>query len=185
MEDREIITLYNARDDRAVSETDVKYGPLCRYVAGNILSLPEDAEEAVQDAYLGAWNAIPPTVPRSLRAFMARLTRNASLKKYDRLTAKRRGLACTSSLEELSECVSGRETPESELENRRIEEVIGRFVRDLSEEKRYVFLRRYWYFDSVEDIGRRSGFSASKVANMLYRMRKDLRETLLKEDIEL
>lgn len=185
MEDAEIIGLYNMRDDRAISETDTKYGRLCRNVAGNILSLREDAEEAVQDAYLGAWNAIPPTRPRSLRAFMAGLTRNASLKKYDRLTAKRRGLACTSSLEELSECVSGRATPESELENRRVEEVIGEFVRGLSEEKRYVFLRRYWYFDPIDHIARRTGFSVSKVTNMLYRLRISLRETLLKEGIDI
>ncbi len=185
MEDAEIITLYNARDDRAISETDVKYGRLCRHVAGNILGLREDAEEAVQDAYLGAWNAIPPTRPRSLRAFMAGLTRNVSLKKYDKLAAKRRGLACTSSLEELSECVSGRETPESELENRRIEEVIGEFVRGLSEEKRLVFLRRYWYFDSIDAIAHRTGFSDAKVTNMLYRLRISLRETLIKEDIEI
>ena len=116
---------------------------------------------------------------------MAGLTRNASLKKYDKLTAKRRGLACTSSLEELSECVSGRETPETELEDRRVEEVIGEFVRGLSEEKRYVFLRRYWYFDPIDHIARRTGFSVSKVTNMLYRLRISLRETLLKEGIDI
>lgn len=185
MEDAEIVALYMARDERAVAETDGKYGPLCRRVAGNILRVPEDREEAVQDAYMGVWNAIPPASPRSLRAFVCALTRRAALKLYDRLSATRRGGAVTQSLDELSECVSGQSTPESELENRRTERVISDFLAAQSPEKRYVFLRRYWYFDSVDAICRRTGYSVSKVTNMLYHLRKKLRETLEKEDIPL
>lgn len=185
MEDEEILGLYMARNERAIAETEGKYGALCRAVAGNILKVPEDREEAVQDAYMGVWNAIPPASPRSLRAFICALTRRAALKLYDRLSAARRGGAVTQSLEELSECVSGQSTPESELEERRTERVISDFLAAQSPEKRYVFLRRYWYFDSIEVICRRTGYSVPKVTNMLSRMRAKLRETLEKEDISL
>lgn len=185
MEDSEIIALYDRRDEAAIAQTDTKYGRDCRAVARSVLRQPEDAEEAVQDAYFGVWNAIPPTRPRSLRAFVCRVTRNMSLKKYDYITARRRAPDCVSSLEELSACVSGRESPESELEDRRVEEVIDGFLESLSREKRYVFLRRYWYFDSLEVISGRTGWSVSKVTNMLYRMRLKLRERLEREGIDL
>lgn len=185
MEDREIVALYVARDERAIAETDSKYGALCRAVAGNILPVAEDREEAVQDAYLGVWNAIPPTVPRSLRAFVCALTRNAALKLYDRLTAQRRGGTVTQSLEELGDCVSGQCTPETLLEGRRTEQVIADFLRAQSPVKRHIFLRRYWRFDPIAVIARETGFSVSKVTGILYRMRRELRETLEKEDIPL
>ena len=185
MEDREIIDLYNSRDEAAIAQTDTKYGRDCRAVARSVLRQPEDAEEAVQDAYFGVWNAIPPTYPRSLRTFVCRVTRNVSLKKYDYINARRRAPECVSSLEELASCVSGRESVESELENRRVEEVIDGFLRGLGREKRYVFLRRYWYFDSLKAISGRTGWPVSKVANMLYRMRLKLRERLEREGIDL
>lgn len=107
------------------------------------------------------------------------------MKIYDRLTAQRRGAAVTQSLEELGECVSGSETPETELLNRQTERVISDFLTRQSAIKRYVFLRRYWYFDSIDAIARKTGYTVSKITGMLYRLRRELRETLEKEDIPL
>ena len=185
MEDEKIIGLYHARDEAAIAETDIKYGGLCRSIAGNILKSPEDREETVNDTYFGLWNAIPPEKPRRFPVFIGKITRNLALKRFDYLTAAKRSEACVTSLEELAECVSGAPSPESELENRRIEAAISAFLEGQSPDKRQVFLRRYWYFDSIGAICRRTGYSPAKVTSMLRHMRQKLKEHLEKEDIDL
>ena len=185
MEDRQIIELYWERAEEAIRETDVKYGRLCRYIAQNILASPEDSEECVNDAWLGLWNAIPPQRPERFSAFVGRVARNLALKRFDYLTAAKRSPEAVCSLEELGDCVSGRETVETEAENRRIEEAISRFLWRLEGEKRNVFLLRYWYFMSIEDICGRTGFGESKVKSMLYHTRQKLRDYLEREGIEL
>ncbi len=185
MDDQHIIELYWARSEDALQETAAKYGGLCRSVAGRILSSPEDCEECVNDTWLGLWNAIPPHRPACLAVFAGRIARNLALKKLDYLTAARRNAEAVSSLEELGECVSGRETVESEVESRRAEWAVTQFLRRLHEEKRNVFLLRYWYFFSIEDICLRTGFRQSKVKTMLGRTRRKLREYLEQEGIEL
>jgi len=185
MEDRQIIELYWERAEEAIRETDVKYGRLCRYIAQNILASPEDSEECVNDTWLGLWNAIPPRRPSRLAAYVGRVARNLALKRYDYVTAQRRSPEAVRSLEELEGCVSGRESVETELENRRIEQVIEDFLWRQEEEKRTVFLLRYWYFMSIENICRRTGFGESKVKSMLSRTRQKLRQHLEQEGIEL
>lgn len=185
MEDHQIIELYWARVEDAIRETTSKYGGLCRSIAGRILQSPQDSEECVNDTWLSLWNAIPPHRPKRLSVFAGRVVRNLALKKFDYLTAARRNPEAVRSLEELGDCVSGRETVETELENRRIEQAINRFLRQLGEEKRNVFLLRYWYFLSIEDICRRTGYSESKVKSMLSRTRRALRHDLEQEGIEL
>lgn len=185
MEDRQIIELYWDRVEDAIRETDAKYGRLCRYIVQNILASPEDSEECVNDTWLGLWNAIPPQRPSRFSAFVGRITRNLALKRFDYLTAAKRCPEAVCSLEELGDCVSGRASVEDELENRRIEEAIDAFLRSLGEEKRTVFLRRYWYFDSIERICRRTGYSQSKVKSMLYHTRQKLRDYLESEGIEV
>ncbi len=185
MEDRQIIKLYWDRAEEAIRETDVKYGRLCQYIAQNILANPEDSEECVNDTWLGLWNAIPPQRPSRFPAFVGRITRNLALKRFDYLTAAKRSPEAGCSLEELGDCVSGRTGVEDELENRRIEEAIDAFLRSLDEEKRTLFIRRYWYFDSIENICRRTGHSQSKVKSILSRTRHKLRDYLEREGIEL
>ena len=185
MEDRQIIELYWERDEEAIRETDAKYGRLCQYIAQNILVSPEDAEECVNDTWLGVWNAIPPQRPSRFSAFVGRITRNLALKRFDYLNAAKRSSETVRSLEELGDCVSGRASVEDELENRRVEEAIDAFLWSLEEEKRTVFIRRYWYFDSIGVICRHTGWSQSKVKSMLYHTRQKLRDHLESEDIEL
>ena len=185
MDDAGIIELYLARSQDAIVETDRKYGRLCRHIAMNILHNDEDSEECVNDTYFGVWNAIPPQMPSKLSAFISKIARNLALKKYDYITAAKRNPEASSSLSELEECVSGRQSVEDIAENKRIEKAIGDFLWLQSVEKRTVFIRRYWYFDSIDDIAEHCGFTRSKVASMLHNTRRKLREYMEKEDIDI
>lgn len=185
MDDQKIIELYWARAEDAIRETSAKYGRLCQYIASNILGSPEDCEECVNDTWLGLWNAIPPQRPSRLAVFTGRVARNLALKKFDYLTAAKRNPEAVCSLEELGDCVSGRETVESELEARRTERAIGEFLRRQREDQRNVFLLRYWYFESINGICRRTGYSGSKVKSMLCHTRQKLRKHLEQEGIAL
>jgi len=185
MDDSEIIELYFKRSETAIAETDLKYGRLCRYISANILHSLEDSEECVNDTYLGAWNTVPPQRPNKFSAFIGRITRNLALKKYEYISAAKRNPEVLSSLAELDECVSGQECVESELENRRVEKAISAFLWQQDVEKRTVFIRRYWYFESINGISKRCGFSQSKVTSMLYHTRQKLRDYLESEGIEI
>lgn len=184
MEDEGILALYRCRDERAILETRQKYGAYCRTIAQNILHSPEDAEETVSDAYIGAWNAIPPHAPKRLSTFLGRITRNLALKRLrERTTEKRGGGKTLLALEELEDCIPDDRSLDDRLEARALTELLDRFLESLPVTERRVFLRRYWYFDSVEDIARRYGFSQSKVKSMTKRTRDKLRLQLQKEDI--
>ena len=185
MEDEKIIELFWQRDEQAISESRSKYGGLCRSVAGNILADRSDCEECLSDTWLGAWNAIPPARPGRLGAFLVKITRNLALKKAEYLNAAKRRSSLNESLEELSECVESYATVETETERRRIESAINAFLGQLAVEKRKVFVWRYWYFYSVEEICRRTGYSKSKVKSMLFRLRGELKECLVKEEVEI
>ena len=182
MEDKEIIALYLARDERAIEETQRKYGRYCYSVARNILAVTEDAEECVSDAYISAWNSIPPHLPQVLPAFLARITRCISLKKWrDMRTQKRGGGEISLVYEEISECIPGSQTVESRTEARELATLLDDFLNGLPDTERRVFVCRYWYVDSLEDICIRFGFSMSKVKSMLYRTRQKLYSRLEKE----
>ena len=185
MEDEEIIALYWQRSEDAIYETNAKYGRLCRSIAYNVLGSREDCEECVNDAYFAVWNAIPEQRPARFAAFLGRITRNLALKRYEYLTAEKRNPAAAVSLSELSDCVSGREGPEDAAEARRVEAAISRFLSALEEHKRVVFLRRYWYFDSIQSISDKTGFSHGKVKSMLHQTRRRLREYLESEGIDV
>ena len=159
MEDEKIIALYWNRNEDAITETSSKYGKLCYLVATNILSSREDSEECVNDTYLGLWNTIPVQRPSRFSVFASRITRNLALKRFEYLSAAKRNPEAVCSLEELGDCVSGKESIESELENRRLEQTIDNFLWQQGEEKRNIFLRRYWYFDSIEAICRCTGYT--------------------------
>lgn len=185
MKDTQIIELLFRRAGEAITFLAEKYGAMCQSIARRILRDERDSEECVNDTWLGLWNAIPPQRPSRFSAFVGRVARNLALKRFDYLTAAKRSPEAVCSLEELGECVSGRPGVEDELENRRIEAAIDAFLWSLGEEKRAVFVRRYWYFDSIEHICRRTGWSQSKVKSMLYHTRQKLRDYLEREGIEL
>ena len=182
VEDTQIIALYWARSEEAITATDSKYGPYCRTIAHNILNSREDTEECVNDTWLNAWNAMPPQKPNLLRAFLGRITRNLALDRYDYYHAQKRQTEVDALLSELHECIADRRNP---YEERYVAEVISAFLRSQPEEKRNVFLRRYWYADSIEAIARRGHMSQSQVKSMLFRMRGALRAHLEKEGIAL
>lgn len=184
MEDAQIIQLYFQRSEEAISATNQKYGPYCLSIARNILANHEDAAEAVNDTWLGAWNAIPPHIPQSLAAFLGKITRRISLNRYQaNRTAKRGGGEIALALEELDQCIPSRQTVEAELDAKELAALLNVFVRSLPETERKVFVCRYWHLEPMKDIGKRFGFSESKVKSMLFRTRNKLRAELEKEGI--
>lgn len=184
MDDTQIVELYWARKESAIEETEAKYGSYCRSIAGNILQNQDDAEECVNDTWLGAWNSMPPHRPSVLSTFLGKLTRRISIDKWRRTTAKKRGDGqLPLVLAELEDCVSDGKSIEEETERKLLAEVIAAFVKSLPETEQKVFLCRYWYMDSVSAIAARFRFSKSKVKSMLFRTREKLRVRLEKEGL--
>lgn len=182
MDDEQIIQLYWDRLEIAIKETDAKYGPYCNSIAYNILQSKEDAEECVSDTFLDTWNSIPPTRPKVFSAFLGKITRRISIDRWRTKTrVKRGGGEIPVVLDELAECVADTQTVESEFDRRELVRVLNRFLGGLSVTERKVFLRRYWYLDSIYDISTRFGFSQSKTASMLHRIRLRLRAFLDEE----
>lgn len=183
-EDQKIIDLYWNRSENAITETAVKYGRYCTSIAYGILKSREDAQECVSDAYLMAWNVIPPRRPADLGTYLGKITRNLSI---DRLRTrnrdKRGGGEMPLALEELEEVVVGSDSPENEAIRKELAASMNRFLRKLTVQERYVFVRRYWYLDSMADIAKNTGFSGSKVASMLFRLRGRLKKQLIKEEL--
>lgn len=183
MKDSQIVDLYWQRDETAISETETKYGRFCFSIANNILHDDEDAKECVNDTYLGAWNAMPPHRPEMLSTFLGKITRRLSLKKWrDRSADKRGGGSVALSMEELEECIPSRQRTDDSIAVAELTDLINGFLESLPVEERRVFLRRYWYFDSISDISARFGFGESKVKMMLKRTRDKLLVRLQKED---
>ena len=182
--DAEIIDLYFARDERAILETQNKYDPYLRKVSGNIIDNPEDVSECVNDTYLGAWNTIPPTRPNIFRIFLARITRNLSLKKLRaHYTEKRGGGEAILTLDELEEVIPDGRRIDEGLEAEELKTLIETYLSERNEDERKIFLSRYWYFDSIKEISDRFGFTESKVKMTLKRTRDDLRLFLEEQGI--
>lgn len=181
MEDSEIVALYWARDEKAIAETAAKYGAYCSSIAVHILGDASDAEECVNDAYFSAWNAIPPHKPRFLSTFLGKLVRNLAFNRYNiRHAQKRGGHETTVILDELAEIVSDKENVENSVDERELIRELETFLRGLPQEKRWLFLRRYWYSDSISDIAREIGKTENAVSVELNRIRKKLRDYLTK-----
>ena len=186
MEDQEIIALYFARNEEAIPATERRYGAYCGAIAQSILGDRQDEEECVADTWLRAWNAIPPQRPHSLRVFLGRITRNLALNRLrDRWAGKRGGGQGELALEELSQCVSGGETPEAALDRQAFRTALDSFLDQLPGRQRDIFLRRYWYLDSIAQIARRYSMGEGQTATLLYRLRNRLREHLIREGISL
>ena len=186
MDDHSIIQLYWDRDDQAIRITSEKYGPYCRSIAKNILNNEEDAEECVNDTYLNAWNAMPTHWPAQLSTFLGKITRNLSFNKYKHNHAEKRGGGeITLVLEELTDCVSGVDSVEQIIDRQELARAIDTFVKGLSTEKRDIFVRRYWYADSVSEIAKDYGMFQGSVSKMLERTRKQLKAYLTERGFDL
>lgn len=182
MDDSAIVQLYWNRSEAAITETDAKYGRYCYRIAYSILTNNEDSEESVSDTYLAAWKAMPPGRPKMLATFLGKLTRHISINRWRARSAyKRGGGEIILALEELEECVADSQDVESAYARKEIIRSFNRFLENLPETDRTIFLRRYWCLDPIADIAESFGFSESKVTSMLHRTRGKLRRQLEKE----
>lgn len=182
MTDGEIVALYWERDEAAIAETAAKYGAYCRAVAGNILPDAADAEECVSDAYLRAWNAIPPQRPEKLRPFLAKITRNLAFDRYKALSAEKRGGGeLPLVLDELAECVPGGEGAEDAALAKELGAAVIRFLRALPPREADLFTRRYFFAEPVKSAAKRWGMTPNHAAVTLLRVRNKLKAYLEQE----
>lgn len=185
MEDHEIIGLYWERSEKALTETARKYTQYCRAIAGNILENWQDVEECLNDTWLAAWESIPPQRPARLNIYLGRITRNLALNRRKAQSAQKRGGGHLDTvLDELRQCVS-EEDMEQQLEEMMLRDAVDDFLRRQTPRNRAIFLRRYWAMERVEDIARDLGLRRGQTATILYRMRKELKKHLEKEEIPL
>ena len=176
--DEKIIELFFERSEQGIRELDNKYGKLCHTLSYNIVNNRQDAEECVNDAYLGAWNAIPPARPDPLLPYIARIVRNLSLKLYWRKEAAKRSSRYTIALEEIEACIADQKTTEEELEAKELARIIENFLDTLPPRDRVIFLRRNWFSDSYKDIAQFVGLSEKNVSVRLTRIRKKMKQYL-------
>ena len=181
MDDEKIIELYWQRNENAISETKAKYGNYCYSIAYNILKNYEDAEECENDTYLEEWRTIPPQKPKILSAYLGTITRRKSIDKWRRKTADKRDGEIQLSLQDLENYISDDKNISDEIIAEEMAKIISEFLRTLPEKECNVFLRRYWYFDSITEICNRYGYGQSKVKMMLKRTREKLFSYLEKE----
>ncbi len=185
MQDNEIILLFFDRDENAIKEISKKYGADLLRIAKNITLDDRDAEECVNDTYIAAWNSIPPERPLSLFAYLARIVRNRSYTVIETKTRQKRSSVIVELSNELIECLPSNTSIEKELNSEALGRALTDFLQKLNDISQYVFMRRYFYSDSLRDISFATGFSESKLKSMLHRMRKKLRQKLEKEGFHI
>ena len=186
MDDTAIVELYWSRSEHAVEETDRKYGNYCWQISYNILHNAHDAEECVNDTWLRVWNAIPPQRPAVLRAFLARITRNLSLDRWEQLRAQKRGGGQAAALlSELADCIPAPVSPEQHLSDQAISQAVSQWLRVQTSRNRVAFVRRYWYADSISQVAKRLDLSESGTKSLLHRLRRSLKAHLEQEGIDL
>lgn len=186
MEDKEIIKLFQARDETALVQLDIKYGRYCRTIAGNILFNPADAEECVNDVFLKVWEAIPPAAPKYLSPFLAKITRNAALDRYDMNRRKKRGSGeAFLPFEELEDMLSDSGSVEESAENKELVAAISAFLSKQPKKKRLLFLGRYWYCYTMTQLAESFGMTEHNVSVSLGRIREKLKEYLKKRGFEI
>ena len=182
MEDKQIVDLYWAREEIAIHETALKYGSYCYSIAYTILQDLQDAEESVSDTYMKTWETIPPQRPVYFFAYLAKLCRNFSLARIQWQSAAKRSAEIVTLTREMEECIPDR-SYERKLEGEEIGRMLNTFLESISLESRLIFLRRYWFADSIEEIAARYRISQSKVKTQLHRTRRKLQLFLEKEGI--
>ena len=175
MQDDQIVSLFFARSEEAIRQLDVKYGHTCRSLSLNILGSWQDAEECVNDAYLGAWNTIPPQKPSPLLTYICKIVRNLSLRRLRDRSAIKRNAHFDIALQELEGCLPTTGTLEEQVDARELVQIVQQFLDSLPVENRVIFLRRYWFLDSYLEIARRVGLSEKAVSVRLVRIRQKLK----------
>lgn len=183
MEDEKIIELFFNRSEQAIKELDLKYGKVCHNVSYNILHSRQDAEECVNDAYLGTWNAIPPQRPNPLLTFLCKIVRNLSIMRHHANTALKRNNTYDVALEELEGCLASPVTVEMEIETDELTRIIDSFLETLSQENRVIFMRRYWFSDTYKQIAERVGITENNVSVRLTRIRKQMKQYLTEREV--
>lgn len=183
--DEQIIELFFARSEDAISALDERYGKTCRSISYNIVGSIEDADECVNDAYLGTWNAIPPARPNPLLTFVAKIVRNISLNRYWHNSAAMRSSSCTVAFEELDACLADVKTLDDDIESADLARIIEEFLNTLSAENRLLFMRRYWFSDSIRDIAAMTGLSEKNVSVRLTRIRARMRDYLNSKEVSV
>ena len=183
MDDLRIIELYFDRNEQAITETDTKYGKLCHSIAYNILNNHEDSKECVNDTYVGVWNAIPPTRPNNFMSFVCKVARNLSLKRLEFMKREKRSAEVILSLDELAAVLpDDRYAPNVSDED--VGKLISKFLSSQEKYVRDVFIRKYFYFDSIREIAKRYSFTESKVKNMLFYTRNKLKDYLIRRALK-
>ena len=185
MNDAEIIKLYIRRDEAAIRETDVKYGRFCHTIANNILSVPEDAEECVNDTYLKAWDSILPQKPDCFKVWLGKVVRNISLDLWRKSHRKKRCSGIEQLFDELEECLPALSNVDAEIEKRELVDFLNRWLAGLSKNDWILFMRRYWNGQALKDLADLYHSTPAKLANRLYYLRKKLKTALEKEGIVL
>ncbi|MCD8144746.1 MAG: sigma-70 family RNA polymerase sigma factor [Oscillospiraceae bacterium] len=183
MEDTEIIDLFFERNEQAIQELDLKYGKICYTLSYNILNNRQDAEECVNDAYLGAWNSIPPARPSPLLSYLAKITRNISLKAYWRNNAAKRGSHYTIAMQEIEACIADSKAVDDELEAKELARLIEDFLDTLTVKERVIFMRRYAYMDTYADIAVRVGISEKNVSVRLTYIRRKMKQYFMEREV--
>ncbi len=184
MDDKTIISLFNQRNEDAIIATDKQYGHYCRSIALRILQNKNDAEECVNEAYMHIWEAIPPASPKNFRLFLGKIVRHIAIHIHEKQSAvKRGGGQYNLALNELLECLPTHETPETITDSIVIQDVLNRFLDTLTVNEKFIFLKRYWYLDSVSDIAKKAHTSQNNVYVILHRTRQKLRKLLEEEGI--
>lgn len=184
MDDLDIIELFWRRSEQAIEETDKKYGRYCHTIACNICGSQQDAEECVSDTWFRAWNLMPPERPNVLSVFLGRLTRNIAINCIQSKSRKKRGSGETAlALDELNECIPGGTDPASAFDENELKKAICGFVARLPESEKAVFVLRYWYLASIDEISQKMKFSQGKVKTMLFRSRRKLASFLKEEGL--
>ena len=185
MQDEEIIDLYFSRNETAITETSEKYGVKLHRLSANITENEADADECVNDTYMTAWRSIPPTRPQYLFAWLAKVTRSFSYKKWEKLHADKRNAVVTELTEEMSECIPSGENITYKIETQQLADTISAFLNKQDSSARFVFMRRYFWSDSIAAIASATSFSESKVKSILFRLRNRLKNELSKEGFTL
>lgn len=185
MTDEQIIELFFDRSEEALKELDIKYGKICLQTSYNILGNHFDAEECVNDGYLGAWNAIPPVRPNPLLTYVLKIIRNISLTRYHKNSAQKRNSSYDLAVEELADFLAAPESVESMFEADELAKVIEGFLDSLDAVSRVIFMRRYWFYDNYEQIAKKVGISEKNVSVKLTRLRKRLKNYLEERGISV
>lgn len=184
MDDKQIIRLFFERSEQAITELSPKYGDLCMKIARSILNDHQDAEECVNDAYLGAWNSIPPQSPDPLRSYICRIVRNRSLKKLRTNSAIKRGSQFEVSLSELEDCIPDSSMDE-QLSISELSAQINAFLAVLPKDDRLMFVKRYWFSESISELADAFGITENNVSVRLSRIRGKLHQYLNREEANI